>query len=73
MRSATASSLVLMVRVDFAMGEVVYLKTDPDQLPRIVTGIDIRPGGSAGWRYQLGGGVSDSYHYAMEITREKKI
>lgn len=71
--SATASSLFLMVWVDFAMGEVVYLKTDPDQLPRIVTGIDIRPGGSAGWRYQLGGAVTESYHYAMEITREKKI
>lgn len=73
MTTTTANSLILMVRVDFVMGEVVYLKTDPDQLPRIVTGIDIRPGGSAGWRYQLGGGVADSYHYAMEITRERKL
>ena len=34
----------MVITSEFSLGEVVYLKTDTDQRPYIVTGINIRPG-----------------------------
>jgi hypothetical protein len=54
----------------FNLKETVYLKTDPDQLPRIVTGILIRPSHVV---YYLISGIEETGHYDFEITKEKVL
>ena len=51
----------------YTHGDVVYLRTDPDQLPRMVTSISIYPSGVT---YNLSHCVANSDHYEMEITSE---
>jgi hypothetical protein len=53
---------------DYLIGEIVYLKTDTDQKPRIVTGVFFFETGKT---YNLMGGETSSSHYACEIAREK--
>lgn len=53
---------------DFDIGDIVYLVTDIDQHPRMVTGIDIRPGTILYW---LAFGDTESTHYAIEISAER--
>jgi hypothetical protein len=50
------------------LGQIVYLKTDPSQLERIITGILLR---QTGKEYYLGCGEIESSHYEIEITLEK--
>lgn len=53
----------------FEEGEVVYLKTDPEQLPRIVFGYNIISGVI---RYGLVMGSTEaSYYLDVEISREE--
>lgn len=59
--------------VEYLIGEAVFLKTDPDQLERIVTSIQIYPGGTSGVIYHLSCGSHNSEHFAIEITKKKKI
>ena len=61
-----------MINIDnkFDIGQIVYLKTDPEQLPRMCTGIKI---GRDSILYQLCCGVLDSMHYDIEITLEADI
>lgn len=54
--------------IEFEIGEMVYLKTDPNQLERIVTGITIRENSIS---YSMSAGIEDSYHYGFEITRNR--
>lgn len=58
-----------MITVDnkFNVKEMVYLKTDKDNMPRIVTGITVRPKDVL---YELCCGTSMSTHYDFEITSE---
>ena len=56
---------------DFDLGEIVYLKTDPDQQPRMVTEVSFWLSGGVG--YQLSCGTSISSHYALELSREKLV
>jgi hypothetical protein len=51
--------------------QMVYLKTDTDQLPRIVTSITIHVGGLL--EYELACGDSVSSHYECEIAAEENI
>lgn len=53
---------------EFELGEVVYLKTDSEQLERIVTERKDIIGGSK--QYGLSTDLIFSFHYAAEITRE---
>lgn len=57
-----------MIVVDnkFEFEQQVYLRTDPDQLPRIVASIQISPGGSL--LYRLCCGPQESWHYEFEIS-----
>lgn len=57
------------VDVEFEIEEIVYLKTDLDQLPRIVSGLSIRKSGVIS--YELSQGSHTSYHYDFEISKEK--
>jgi len=54
----------------FDIGQTVYLKTDINQLERLVTGINIRPDGIT---YTLVNGSDESYHYDFEITLDRDI
>ena len=54
----------------FDLGEIVYLKTDKDQLPRMVVAIHVT---LAGVKYQLSSGTTSDYTYAEEISREKSF
>ena len=53
----------------YPIGKIVYLKTDPDQLPRIVTAHTLRACGSV--VYTLGCGVEETPHYEIEISEDK--
>lgn len=54
----------------FMIGQIVYLKTDPEQLERIITQIAMRPGD---YLYSLVCGVEESFHYDFEFSEEKDI
>ena len=57
-------------QIEFEIGDSVYLKTDPDQVERLVTGITIRPGGIS---YALTDVTTESFHYSFEITKQRDI
>lgn len=59
---------MMVIDNDFELKDTLYLKTDADQLPRILTGITVRP---TGLMYELCQGVNVSTHYNFEIQREK--
>jgi len=52
----------------YNLGEIVYLVTDIDQLPRMVTKICFS---GQGVTYQLCQGTNVDVHYEMEISTEK--
>lgn len=54
----------------FNLGDLVYLRTDPEQLERIVVAICIR---GIGLSYELACGPHGSWHYGIEITYTKDI
>lgn len=51
----------------FELEATVYLKTDKEQMPRLVTGIRLTP---TGILYHLSQGPQESYHYECEISIE---
>lgn len=61
------------MRIDnqFNFEQIVYLKTDRDQNPRIVVSIQVNNGGVL--LYRLCCGTHDSWHYEFEITPEKDV
>lgn len=56
--------------IQFDIGDSVYLRTDHDQLERLVTGINIR---EVGVTYGVSCGTNESWHYAFEMTKERDI
>ena len=60
----------MVINNKFNLEDYVYLKTDPEQLERMVTKIDITKGDIM---YQLCSGLNYSTHYEFEITEEKRI
>lgn len=58
----------MMIDNKYEIGDIAYLKTDDEQLPRIVIGISIVPNGLL---YRLSFGATDSSHYDFEISTEK--
>ena len=61
---------MMVIENKYNIGETVYLVTDEDQKPRIVTGINVTV---TGIRYNLVNGVTDTYHYELEMSDEKNI
>lgn len=55
----------------FKLGEMVYLKTDPDQYARIIVAIQATIDG--GLLYKLCVNMSEQWHYEVEIQRDKSI
>lgn len=62
----------MLVKNEHNYGDVVYLKTDEEQLPRLVTGFTVRDGQSV-HTYELTCGTDVSDHYPIEITKDKNI
>jgi hypothetical protein len=57
-------------KIEFNLDEIVYLKSDQEQVPRIINGILLSQGGCL---YSLSCGEHDSWHYGNEITRTKNL
>ena len=55
----------------FEIGQIVYLKTDKEQLPRMITGLSCR--GGEGISYWLGCGDKETNHFDIEISAEKNV
>ena len=51
----------------YNIGDIVFLKTDNQQIPRIVTGILIRPNGYLFYPSKC---ESETLHYEIEISME---
>ena len=56
---------------EFSLGQIVYLKTDPLQEPRMIGAITINL--SNGVLYKLLCGSFESWHWAQEISRESVL
>lgn len=54
------------MRPKFKIGEVLYLKTDPDKFERVCTGYTVR---AHCVEYNLVCGTVSSWHYGIEISR----
>lgn len=58
----------MVIDNEFQLGQTVYLKTDMEQLPRMVTLIQVNP---LGHLYYLSCGPISSWHYEIEISAER--
>lgn len=59
---------MMLIDNKFDLGQTVYLVTDADQSPRIVTRLFIAPEGIV---YELCCGTARSEHYDIEMQAEK--
>jgi hypothetical protein len=55
---------------EYNIGQTVYLSTDKDQNPGIITGILINP---KGIQYEISQGANSSYYYPFEITEKVNV
>lgn len=60
----------VIVDTQFNIKDIVYLKTDVEQKPRIITGICVR---DSGINYELSCGECLTWHYDFEITTEVNV
>jgi hypothetical protein len=58
-------------KIEFEIGQKVYLKMDNEQHGRMVTGISLRPNRSV--TYCLAFGTTETWHYGIEIDDERDI
>ena len=58
-------------KIEFDIGQKVYLKMDNQQHERMVTGISLRPNRSV--TYCLALGTTETWHYGIEINDERDI
>lgn len=58
----------MLIDNSYNIGEEVYLKTDEEQLVRIITGIQVR---DSGLLYALSLSTVETWHYDFEISKEK--
>lgn len=63
--------MAIVVNNKFNHGDVVYLKTDRDQMPRLVSCIKVYIQGEV--MYELISGTLSSVHYEFEISTEKNL
>jgi hypothetical protein len=58
----------MTITTEYDFGDIVYLKTDKEQLPIMVT--EIRFSGDKGATYELTQGIFVSYHYDIEFSSD---
>jgi hypothetical protein len=61
---------MMIIENKFNFGDIVYLKTDPDQRARIVTTFSV---GVHSMLYELSCGTITSWHRDFEISTEKDV
>ena len=61
---------MMVIKNKYNIGDLVYLTTDPDQFQRLVIAINILPNNIT---YGLRCGTDVSYHYDIEISKERTI
>lgn len=57
-------------KFEFEIGETVYLKTDTEQHPRIITGINITENGVI---FRIMFVTTESWHYGFEMSKDRDI
>lgn len=62
----------IILNVEFEQGEIVYLRTDQEQLPRLIMGYRLQ-NNSRTLLYDVMCGTLQSCHYECELTREKNL
>ena len=55
---------------EYSIGQIVYLRTDPEQHHRMVTSITESPNGIT---YGLSLGDEQTWHYSIEISPDRDI
>ena len=60
----------MLIQNKYEIGAIVFLKTDSEQLERIVTSIQVNPGELI---YRLNCGAIETWHYEFELCREKDL
>ncbi len=60
----------MKIETNYNIGDMVYLITDIDQYPRMVSRIEIRPGSTI---YCLVFGSTESWHFEIEMQIEKDV
>ncbi len=60
----------MFIENEYSIGDIVYLKTDSEQLERMVFAIEVS---STGLLYRLSCGIGNTYHYGIEMSTEKDI
>lgn len=58
---------MMFIENKFNLGDTLYLKTDTEQSPRLLTGINVSPSGIL---YSLSRGTEETKHYDIEISTE---
>lgn len=53
--------------MEFKIGDIVFLITDPEQMPRMITRITQQP---LDRTYCLNLGVTETWHYAIEMSHD---
>lgn len=67
----TAEKIIEQFTPKFQVEDIVYLKTDPEQLPRIITGILMRKNGL---EYEVTCGADSAvFCYDFELSNEKNL
>lgn len=59
------------VNNEFEIEDIVYLRTDVDQLPRIIVSFEVFKNGEI--LYKLNQRTISSYHYGFELSRTKDV
>lgn len=60
----------MKTKILYNVGDLVYLRTDPDQSPRLVIAVLIYEGHT---KYGVVRGVEESWHYPIEIAKDRNI
>lgn len=57
------------------IGDIVYLRTDPEQYPRLITSFVVEPSGMLLYKLALGDRKSDHYEFEMmkDIENRKAV
>jgi hypothetical protein len=61
---------MMVIDEKFSIGSIVYIKTDVEQRPGIVTGISVRPGHLA---YVVTSHDESAVFYDIELSSEKNV
>lgn len=58
------------MKTNYNIGDEVYLKTDTDQIQRLIVGIWITQNSV---KYEVACSISTSWHFDFEMSREKDV